>query len=230
MRNSTSTNSGARSARTLTATIGIALGALIVLGTLGATVPMLLNPFQDTWNGSADLITAKLPFEQDLEVPDSEPGSIYSGAVVTSEEPLVTPRLLQAGQNLLTLLVMYAAGGVLLLLSVQLLRHRSFARTLRLGLIALGTLILLSSAVGPQLGALSTDLGIRELGVPVFSADGDGVLTAETPDTVMLHLWDPLWILSRVDLIPFLLGTVLAMIGFLASDGEKLQRDTEGLV
>lgn len=216
--------------RTISAVLGIVLGSLILLGSVFGTFPMLSAPFQDTWNGNADLLTAQLPFEQDPESPQSNPASTYTGVLVSSDDPLVTPRLLLAAQSLLILLVMYTAGAMLVLLALQLLRQRPFARTLRWGLVALGTLIMLSSAVGPQLGALSSDLGLIELGVPLGDSGSVSSLTADSADTGLLHLWDSISVLSRIELVPLLLGTVLSMIGFLISDGERMQRDTEGLV
>ncbi|CAG7604658.1 hypothetical protein ACFPZL_03975 [Leucobacter soli] len=219
-----------RVGRSITAIIALAIGSLLLLGALVSAIPMMLSHFTDLWNGFADLSTARLPFEQDPNTLDGESSAAYAGVLLTSGDPLTAPRLLQSAQTALTLLVVVAGSLAAILLAIRLLRRRPFARHLRWSLLVLGLLVMVLATVGPQLEALAVDIAAEDLGYAIYQRDGDGILTSTTPDSIMQNLWDPIWVVGRFDLILLLVGGMVAMFGFLLSDGERAQRETDGLV
>lgn len=221
---------GRPSGRIAAAVVALVLGGLLLLATLAAAVPMILNHFTDLWNGFADLSTVALPFGQDQNSPDPVTTASYAGVLLTSSEALALPRALLAWQSALTLLVLLTGGLMLVLVAVRLLRGRPFTRLLRWGMVVLGLLIVVFATVGPQLEALALDTASQELGFPIYDYAGDGILTATTPDSIMLNLWDPIWVVGRFELVPLVIGGLVAMFGFFIADGERIQRDTDGLV
>lgn len=219
-----------RLGRTLTASIVLALSSLLLLGSVLAAIPMILNHFTDHWNGFASLATVSLPLGQDDTVFESGTAATYSGVLISSNEALLLPRIAQLAHTVLTLLVVIAGSLAAVLVAIRLMRKRSFARHLRWSLITLGLLVIVLATVGPQLDALSVDAAVGELGYPMYHKVSDGILTPTTPDSIMLNLWDPISVIGRFDLILLLTGGLVAVFGILAADGERIQRDTEGLV
>ncbi|MBO1903113.1 hypothetical protein J4H92_14305 [Leucobacter weissii] len=219
-----------RGGRILAAAIVLAVGSMLLLASLLAAIPMLLNHFADMWNGFGDISTFRLPFDQDPDTPDPASTATYSGVLLSSAQPLTLPRILQLGHTALTLLVVIAGSLAAILLAIRLLQRRPFARHLRWSLIVFGLLVVVLATVGPQLDALAVDVAAKELGYPIYQDVSTGELTAATPDSIMLNLWDPIWVVGRFELILLLVGGTVALIGFLVSDGERLQRDSEGLV
>jgi len=210
--------------------IALLIGGLILLGATITAIPRIGQLFADYWNGHAGLLTAREPQVPIVGEAPAVGGVSYAGATIASDHPLVVPRVLQAVAEGLGIAVIVAASLLIMLLAVRLLRGRPFARLLSWGLGAVGVLVIAAAAVAPQLEALAVGIAIDDLGYAVYDAGHDGVFTPDGPDALELPLWDWLWVLDRVDPTLFLLGTVIAVLGLLVSDGTRLQRETEGLV
>lgn len=214
----------ARSAVLVTALI---VGAVLVLAAALGAIPAISGIFGDLWNGRADLLTARTPA---LAGGSDAAETNYAGVLITADAALTTPRMLQATAALLGIGLVVCGGLLLALLAVRMLRSRPFARLLSWGLGVVGLLAVAVAAVAPQLEALAVDVAVRELDLPVYDASHDGMFTADGADAIALSLWDPLWILDRVDPTLLLLGLVLGALGLLTAHGVRLQRDTEGLI
>jgi hypothetical protein len=220
-----------RSAGRVTAlTLALLLGSLFLLLSLGGAVGGVLNNFTGNWNGEADLITPRVPFGESWADIGKSDGAQYSGVLISSDDALTAPRALLAGDAALTSLVAIVGSLLVLVLAIRLLMRRSFSRIARWGLGVLGILLMVKAAVGPQLRVLSVDLAVQELGYPIATDGGSGMMTENSPELLNLGLWDPVWALARVDLTLFLLGAIVAVVGFLVADGVRLQRETDGLI
>lgn len=220
-----------RSAGRVTAlTLALMLGSLFLLLSLGGAVGGVLSAFTGNWNGEADLITPRVPFGESWDDVGKSDGAAYAGVLISSDDALPVPRALLAGDAALTSLVAIVGSLLVMVLAIRLLMRRSFSRLARWGLGVLGILLMVKAVVGPQLPVLSVDLALQELGYPIATDGGSGMMTENSPELVSLGLWDPVWVLARVDLTLFLLGAIVAVVGFLVADGVRLQRETEGLI
>src|SRR5690606_12403578 len=125
-----------------------------------------------TWNGRAELLTGSAPrVENDGVLPDAGTeinGVTYSGALVTADATLPAARALQATATVLSALVAFGGGSLLVLLAVRMLRTRPFVRILAWGLGLVGLIGMLAATVAPQLEAAAVAIGIRELGYAVY--------------------------------------------------------------
>lgn len=209
--------------------VALVVGGLLLLGAAISAVPRIVGYFTGYWNGHSDLATGREP---SIRISDSsEIDRVdYSGIVIVSDQPLVLPRALQAAAEGLGILVILAGGVLAVMLAVRMLRGRPFARMLAWGLGTVGALAALAGAVAPQLRAWAVDAAVRELGYDVYGPGFDDTLTPDGPEAIVLPLWDPLWVLDRVDVTLLLLGVIIAIVGLLVADGVRMQRDTEGLV
>lgn len=222
-----------RRARSSALIVSLIIGAVLLAGSALSAVPRIIGYFTDLWNGRADLMTGRAPF-----IPlsgdswgSSETNHVdYSGIVIVSDEALIGPRVLQATAEGLGILVVIGGGLLTVVLAIRMLRSRPFARMLSWGLGVVGVLAILAAAVAPQLNALAVDLAVNELGYSTYGDGHDGMVTETGPDAIILSLWDPLWMLDRVDATLLLLGVVIAVLGLLVADGTRLQKETEGLV
>lgn len=110
-------------------------------------------------------------------------------------------------------LVVLAISVMVLLLCLKLLRRRPFTRSVTWFMGGVGVMLMVGGMVSQLLIAISRSLlveGLRYLGPP------NGVTVP-----------DPSW---TVDLTPIAAGFVLAVIAGAFEIGERMQRDTEGLV
>lgn len=223
------TNTTARTIALITALI---IGALLLIGSLIGAIPVISGIFGDVWNGRADLLTGRspqIPIDGTSGPVDSD-GAAYHGVTISADAPLALPRALQTVAAILN--IMAIAGGSLLvvLLAVRMLRSRPFARLLSWGLGVVGVIAIAAAAVAPQLEAAAVGVAVRELGYAVYGDGHDGTFTADGPDAIALSLWDPLWILDRVDITLLLIGIVLGLVALLVGEGTRMQKDMEGLV
>lgn len=227
---STTTSRTARSGALITS---LALGALLLLGTAISAIPRIAGYFTGHWTGYGDLITGREPSIQisdAVPAPSEVDGVDYSGVVIVSDQSLVMPRLLQASAEGLGILVILAGGALAIMLALRMLRGRPFARMLSWGLGAMGVLTVITGSVAPQLNAGAVDVAVRELGYAVYDSSPDGMLTPNGPEAIALPLWDPLWVIDRMDVTLLLLGVIISVVGLLVADGVRLQRDAEGLI
>ncbi|MDO9590388.1 MAG: hypothetical protein Q7J04_04535, partial [Microcella sp.] len=151
-------------------------GTLLALSSIGI-IPTIVGYFTDYWNGQAVIITARLPFVESGVFLEDGPGANYAGVLISSNEALIAPRLLQATAAALSSLIIIVGSLLVLLLATRMLRGRSFTRLLRWGLTALGLLVMATAAIAPQLQALAVDLAVVDLGYLIYGADSPAVLT-----------------------------------------------------
>lgn len=231
-------NSTGQAVRSTALIAALIVGALLVVGALFGATATITGILGDTWNGRVDLLTGSAPrVAVDGSLPDAgsdvaaEAGGVtYSGALVTADAPLALPRALQVAAAALSALVIIGGGLLLVLLAVRMLRTRPFVRALAWGMGLVGLVAILAATVAPQLEAAAVDIGIRDLGYALYDGAHDGSFIAGGPDALALPLWDPLWIIDRVDPVLLMIGLTLGVLGFLVSDAVRMQRDTEGLV
>jgi hypothetical protein len=192
--------------------------------------------------GEALLVTDQRPFMS------GQPNVEYNGISFSSMEPLVGARAASTVADVLHQLVLLALAGNLALVAGSLILRRPFTRALRWGLVVLGGLVLVSSAIAPQLDALASDLAVQELGFPAATLEPSTLgpstpqihgtpadAPAPAPDEqdgehVLLTAGTWPYILMRVDAGLAAIGITLVLLGILIRDGIRLQRDTEGLV
>lgn len=211
--------------------LALAIGGPLLLLSVSGAIPAVAQHFTANWNGEAGISTPRIPFvglQSDIEKDD--PDSMFSGVLISSPDPLPVPRLLMAIESGLAALIAIAACLIVVTLAIRLLTQRSFGPVARWGLIALGGLMILSATLGPQLGVLSVDLAVQELGYPIFDPAVDLMMTDDSPEKVVLGLWDPVWVVARFDFTGLVLGAALLLLGSLIRDGIRLQRETESLV
>ncbi|MGO3233116.1 MAG: hypothetical protein ACTIKT_06570 [Microbacterium sp.] len=228
-------NATGQTARSAALVAALIVGALLLIGTLFGAAATIFGILGDTWNGRVDLITGSAPqvavdgAPADAVASETN-GVTYSGALVTADAPLALPRALQVAAAALGALVMIGGGLLLVMLAVRMLRTRPFARILAWGLGLVGLVAILAATVAPQLEAAAVSIGIRDLGYALYDDAHDGSFVAGGPDALALPLWDPLWMLDRVDPVLLMVGITLGVLGFLVADAVRMQRDTEGLV
>jgi ABC-type glycerol-3-phosphate transport system permease component len=224
-------NTGRSVTRTVPLVLALLLGTLLLLlSSLGA-IANVLSSFAGNFNGEAEIVTPRMPFIDswaDIDPKGTE--ASYAGVMISSPDPLVASRTLQATTAGFESLIMIVGSLLVVLMAASLLRGRGFSRLARWGLAMLGLLIMLSAVLSPQLNALAVDLAVNDLGFRVFDSMLDSVMTETSPESVVLTLWDPIWTLARIDFTALLLGAVISVLGFLVHDGVRLQRDTAGLV
>jgi len=217
-------------ARTTALITALILGALLLIGSLIGAVPAIAGIVGDLWNGRADLVTdgtPLIPIDGTVHPAESEAdGASYSGVTITADAPLALPRSLQVIAAVMNILVIVGGSLLVVMLAMRMLRSRPFARLLSWGLGIVGVIAVAAAAVAPQLEAAAVDVAVRELG---FAVHGDSS-TADGADSIALPLWDPLWMLDRVDIPLLLIGIVMGVVGLLVAEGVRLQKDTEGLV
>lgn len=213
--------------RTAAVAVALIVGSILLLLAVLGAVPNVASHFTGNWNGVADLVTPDVPFSE-TALTTKDGGPAYSGVLISSPEPLVASRVLMATAAALGGLTAILGSLLIVVLAARLLMRRSFTRLARWGLVVLGVVVMLTAAIVPQLEVLSVDLAVQELGYPI-AADGGGPTTPDSPDVISPGLWG-IWAVNRVDWTLFLLGGMLALLGFLVADGVRLQRDTEGLV
>lgn len=115
----------------------------------------------------------------------------------------------------------------------RMLRGRMFSRSTTVSLVALGLLAILVAVVAPMVDAQATVLALRDLGVNTLDARA-GVYDA--PDLVGVDyvvpdpVGSPRLLLARTNWLLAGVGGILLLVAVAVGRGERLQRDTEGLV
>lgn len=198
--------------------IAVVAGLDVLGSTLGA-LHSIPDKFAWNWNGEAWLITARVPFGGSWGDAEKVDSASYAGVMITSDDPLVAPRALQAADLALASLVRILGGTLVVLIAVRLLARKSVVGIARWGLIALGLLIMVTATVGPQLQALSVNIAIQELGYPVEQpgADGGYGYTADSPDVLSPQLLG-IWAIDPTHSLLFVVGVMMAAMGFLLTE------------
>jgi len=220
-----------RTARSSALIGALVVGALLLVGAVIGAIPRLTGILGDVWNGRADLLTGRVPqVPVDGTIPDVPAGVDYAGVLISADAPLVLSRTLQVIAASLDSLLLIGAGLLVVLLALRMLQSRPFAKLLAWGLGGVSVLAVAASTIAPQLEAWAVDVAVRELGYAVYDSSHDGSFKADGPDVIALSLWDPLWVLDRIDPALLLIGIALGTLGLLTAHGVRLQRDTDGLV
>ncbi|SEB85616.1 hypothetical protein SAMN04489806_1958 [Paramicrobacterium humi] len=153
----------------------------------------------------------------------AETAQFYDSISVESDEPLDASRALRSVAIALPL-TMFVAGALgVIVLARRLLSSRPFARAARGLLVAIAALAAAVGIAVPALEAAATASAVAALSMPT---DGFHVADPDSQAWVVpagFELQDLNW--------PVLaLATVLLLIALVWRHGERLQRDTEGLV
>ena len=144
--------------RTVAVVLALLLGALLLLLSAGGAVPNVLASFTGNFNGEAEISTPRIPFVDSwAEIDPKGTDAAYAGVLISSPEPLVASRALQATTAGLESLSIIVGSLLVVLMSISLLRGRGFSRLARWGLAGLGLLIMLTAVLAPQLDALAVD-------------------------------------------------------------------------
>lgn len=212
--------------RIVAAVIALVAGAILGLVAIGT---IAIAVFSSYWfSAEIPLISPRVPFKPDGTQQIGE--VMYGNVTFGSAEPLIAARAASTVADVLNQLFLLALAVLLISIAVSLLARRPFTRMLRLGLIVLGTLIIVSGTIAPQLDALAAGLAAQELGFPTITVDISGY--EDKPEGEYAILTSGSWthILGQIDAGLTAIGVALVLLGVLIGDGIRLQRETEGLV
>lgn len=201
---------------------GRALLLLVSVITLVLTLGLLLNDlvrviyiFEGAYDlkgllGSPQGLPADLPGDGELST------SYLWSVLLSSNQELQGPRMLQAVAIALTTLTFVAGAVAILLLCRRLWTGRTFAASAATGMLVVSALTLVTAWLAPWLRHRADELALSEMGYP----------TSGTDRWVELPYFDA-WSADGAVLV---LGVVLALTALVYLGSRRLQRDTEGLV
>lgn len=187
--------------------------------TVLATGSFLINDLVRTvymYEGAYDLTVNLMSFTGLPASLDGDTGkstSYLSTALISSQEALATPRLLQSLSIGLASLTFLAAAIVILLLCRRLWTGRAFTASAAVAILVLAGLALATARYAPWLSHRADEIALDELGYQTSGTER----WVEVPYSV-------------VDDSLLMLGVVLALIGIVYFAARKLQRETDGLV
>ncbi|WP_435736360.1 hypothetical protein V5D56_16440 [Cellulosimicrobium sp. PMB13] len=222
-------------ASTTTAAVRAAHRPLLTLTTTVAVLAAVVATLLGLWR-VAVLFNPAYPFTVDAGVATpldvsprvagaaGESWSWYSQVTVESHDPLTDARVLAAVAGALPFVLFVAACAVVVLLCRRLWLGRSFARTATWGLAALAALCATTAVVAPWAQTLSTRRALVALGYPTSGDVGTGPL--DEREWVAMPWFD----LGSVSWPLAALALLLVLVAVVARSGERLQRDTDGLV
>ncbi|MEQ1735837.1 MAG: hypothetical protein ABL886_05495 [Rhodoglobus sp.] len=207
----------ASTGRVLGAIVFLAIGGTIGLMATFGFFPRVLGAFGQNWSGSATIFTPRMPFLDSWAEIDKDYADAYNGLIFSSSAPLVESRWLTAAEGALDSLVIIAGCVLLVIIAIRVMMARSISRVARSGLVILGVLVILDATLGPQFAPLASDIALQQLGYPIVGPDdpGFGFMTENTPEAVMLALWDPIWVMNRFDFTLLFLGLLALLFGTL---------------
>jgi hypothetical protein len=219
------TTTAAGRTRVVAAIIALLAGVVLAFVALNTIfVALFMGAY---YNGELYLSTTRVPFQ-----PDGAPqgtGEVWYGSLgIGSMQPLVASRALSTVADVLHQLVLITIAVLLITIAASMLMRRPFTRVLRWGLVILGSLIVISGAIAPQLDALAAGIAVQELGYPAIVVGNAGYEDGGEYALVTSGSWTH--ILMEVDAVLTAIGLALVLLGVLIGDGIRLQRETEGLV
>jgi len=195
---------------------GFALG-LIATGAVSVAVAAVVAIVQAAFASFTDELSLRMPTIGTQAADLSSTGGIVRAEYVVAD---VTVESLPAGIRWMLLLEValpaLATIGVCVVaywLGISLLRSRPFGRTMPTALATVACLVILGGAGGQVLGAIARSATVEHLAA-------SGAATREVFPAFLLDL----------DLSPLGWGFALALIAGAFSIGQRLQRETEGLV
>jgi len=211
--------------RVVAAIIALLAGAVLAFVALNTIfVALFMGAY---YNGELYLSTTRVPFE-----PDGAPqGEVWYGSLgIGSREPLVASRALSTVADVLHQLVLITIAVLLIAIAASMLMRRPFTRVLRWGLVMLGSMIVVSGAIAPQLDALAAGIAVQELGYPAVVISDPAYDEVSWSEYALVTSSSWTYILMEVDAVLTAIGLALVLLGILIGDGIRLQRETEGLV
>jgi hypothetical protein len=212
--------------RIVAAVIALVAGAILALVAVGT---IAIAVFSSYWfSGEMPIVSQRVPFEPEGTQQIGE--VMYGTLTFGSAEPLIAARAASTVADVLNQLFLFALAVLLIAIAGSLLARRPFTRVLRLGLVILGTLIIVSGAIAPQLDALASELAAQELGFPTIVIDSSGYEDKPEGEYAIVASTSWTYILARIDAGLTAIGVALVLLGVLIGDGIRLQRETEGLV
>jgi len=115
----------------------------------------------------------------------------------------------------------------------RMLRGRMFSRSTTVSLAVLGVLAILVAVVAPMVDAQATVIALRDLGVNTLDAR-TGLYDAPELSGIDYVVPDPVWsprlLVARTNWLLAGVGGILLLLAVAAGRGERLQRDSDGLV
>jgi len=213
--------------RIIAAVLAIIAGSVLALVAVSTIFLALWQGSQ--YHGRLGITSQRAPFEPgSLTGEHEEPR--YSQIEFSSSEPLVASRAASTVADVLHQGVLIVMAVLLIAIAVSLLTRRPFTRVLRTGLVVLGSLIIVSGAIAPQLDAFAAGLAAQELGFPTIVIDGPGYEGVPEGEWALVTSSSWTYILGQIDAVLTSIGVALVLLGILIGEGIRLQRDTEGLV
>lgn len=222
-------------AATTTGTVHAARRPLLALTTTVAALSALVATFLGVWR-VAVLFNPVYPFTVDVGVATpldvaprvsgtaGESWAWYSQVTIESHDPLTDARVLAAVAAALPFVLFVAACAVVVVLCRRLWLGRSFARTATWSLVVLAALCAATAVAAPWAEALSTRRALLALGYPTSGDVGTGPLDEREWVTMpWFDLGGVTWPLAALALL-------LVLVAVVTRSGERLQRDTDGLV
>lgn len=148
----------------------------------------------------------------------------YNTVLISSYEPLTDARFALAMAVALRFAVFFGACGAVIVLAVRLWHRRPFTRLATGTLGSLGVFAVAVGFIASWLTVSGIHSGVTALGFPLSGDSAPGAL--EDAEWIV----PPTFALQDADWILLGLGVLLCLIAGLMAHGQRLQRDTEGLV
>jgi len=195
---------------------GFALG-LIATGAVSVAVAALVSVVQGSFRALGDDLTVSLPVTEGevaaLEGVDAVSSATYASADVTLTSVAAGARWLFLLEGALPALATIGVCAVAWWLGVSLIRSRPFRRSMSWTIGTAAILVIVGGMLGQVSGAFGRSIVVEQL-------------TAAAPAVT-----DLFWIFRLdLDLAPLGWGFALALIAGAFEIGQRLQRDTAGLV
>ncbi|QLD12075.1 hypothetical protein [Microbacterium oleivorans] len=163
---------------------------------------------------------------------DSEVETFYRTVTIIDEHASGWVRLLAWLPNASMGLLILAGCVFVFVQTRRMLRGRMFSRSTTASLAILGVLAILVAVVAPMVDAQATVIALRDLGANsldaragLYDAPDLGGIDVVVPDPA----WSPRLLLARSNWLLAGVGGIL-LLAVAAGRGERLQRDTDGLV
>lgn len=213
--------------RVVAAVIALLAGVVLALVALNTIfIGLFMGAY---YNGELFLSTTRVPFEPDGT--EQGTGEVWYGSLgIGSMQPLIASRALSTVADVLHQLVLITIAVLLITIAASMLMRRPFTRVLRWGLVVLGSMIVVSGAIAPQLDALAAGIAVQELGYPAIVVGNAGYEEVSGGEYALVTSGSWTYILMQVDAVLTAIGLALVLLGILIGDGIRLQRDAEGLV
>ena len=193
----------------------IVFGSVGLVVLIGRTIYLLNDPTVEVFgfqlaNGAAPAFATDLP---------SVVGARYETAALIVENLPVGARWLLVGEAAFDSFLGIGMCVIVFLLGMRLLEERPFVRSVTWAIFAAAALVMVTGVFGPFLGALAH--------AEIASFLGDDAIARGVGASGTEGLYP---LVMNIDLSPFGWGLGLGLIAGAFEIGQRMQRDTEGLV